>query len=60
MTMYRYYLVREYTDGSLGKRKKSLCRYEPDLKVGGLYVHLGHGFPGLQRVIGMEEETYPD
>ncbi len=58
-TMYLYQVVREYPDGSQGKRTKQLCRYKPDLKVGGLYTHLGRGFPGMQRVIRLEERTCP-
>lgn len=59
-SMYIYQVVREYPDGSRGKRTKPLYRYKPDLKVGGLYTHLGRGFPGMQRVISMEEKTYPE
>ena len=60
MTMYIYKVIREYPDGSRGKRTKRLWRWENDLKVGGLYVHLGSGFPGLQRVLSMETEELPD
>lgn len=58
-SMYIYRVVREYPDGSRGKRTKPLYRHKPDLKVGGLYTHLGRGFPGLQRVVSMEEKVYP-
>ena len=58
-TMYVYRVIREYPDGSRGKRVKRLYRYEPNLKIGGLYVHLGTGFPGLQRVLDMETEECP-
>ena len=60
MTMYIYKVIREYPDGSRGKRTKNLWRWENDLKVGGLYVHLGSGFPGMQRVLSMETEELPD
>ena len=56
--MYVYYVVREYPDGTRGKRKKILCRYEPDLEVGGLYLHLGKSFPGMYRILDMKEETH--
>ena len=58
-SMYIYRVVREYPDGGRGKRTRSLHRYKPDLKVGGLYTHLGRGFPGLQRVVSTEEKAYP-
>ena len=60
MTMYIYKVIREYPDGSRGKRTKKLWHWENDLKVGGLYVHLGNGFPGLQRVLSMDTEELPD
>lgn len=58
--LYIYKLVREDLSGTQGKRVKQDCRYEPDLQVGGLYVHLGPGFPGLQRVLSMTVEEVPD
>lgn len=58
-SMYIYQVVREYPDGSRGKKSKPLYRYKPDLKVGGLYTHLGRGFPGMRRVIRLEERTCP-
>lgn len=62
MTMYVYRVVREHMDGSRGKRTKKLYRweYEP-LNVGGLYLHLGRGFPGMQRVLELiETKEWPD
>lgn len=50
MAVYTYRVVREYPNGSMGKRGKTITRFVP-LKVGGLYVHLGKGFPGMQRVL---------
>ena len=60
MTVYIYKVIREYPDGSRGKRIKRLWRWENDLKVGGLYVHLGSGFPGMQRILSMETKELPD
>ena len=50
MTEYIYTVVREHPDGSQAKRKNKVYRFKPDLKVGGLYTHLGKGFPGMQRI----------
>lgn len=60
MTLYVYMVIREYMDGSQGKRARQLCHFEPDLQVGHLYVHLGTGYPGLQRVLSMTTEEFPD
>ena len=60
MTLYVYTVVRERMDGTRGKRAKKLYRWENNLKVGGLYVHLGNGFPGMQRVLSMTTEELPD
>ena len=60
MTMYIYQVVRERPDGTRGKRKKKYHSWEPELHVGGLYVHLGPGFPGLQRVVSMGTKEFPD
>lgn len=61
MTMYIYKVVREYSDGSRGKRAKKLyCWEHEQLNVGGLYVHLGRGFPGMQRVLSVETKELPD
>lgn len=59
-TLYIYKVIREYADGTRGKRTRTLCRYEPDLEIGGLYVHLGPGYPGQQRVLSMTTEQVPD
>lgn len=58
--VYVYKLVREDISGTQGKRTKKDYRFEQDLNVGGLYVHLGSGFPGLQRVLSMTTEEIPD
>lgn len=49
--MFEYLVIKEdpYT-GERGKRKRRIYRREP-LKVGGLYMQLGHGFPGAYRVL---------
>lgn len=60
MTMYIYKVIREYPDGSRGKKTKSLWRWENNLKVGGLYMHLGSGYPGMQRILSMETRDLPD
>jgi len=50
---YTYKLVREYQDGSRAGNSRTITRYKP-LTVGGLYTHLGNGFPGMQRIISEE------
>lgn len=60
MTLYIYKVVREYLDGTQGKRAKLYYCYGPDLNIGGLYVHLGPGYPGLQRVLSMTMEDSSD
>lgn len=60
MTTYTYKVIREYGNGIIGKRAKKLYRWEPDLKVGGLYINLGDGYPGMQRIISVEQEEIPD
>lgn len=52
--VYKYKVIREYMDGTRGKRAKTYWSFEKELRVGGIYAHLGHGFPGLQRVLSME------
>ncbi|MCD8073751.1 MAG: hypothetical protein LUF27_01720 [Lachnospiraceae bacterium] len=52
---YVYKVIREnVVTGEQGKRPKKCWRFEP-LKVGGLYCHLGDGFPGFQRVLELVE-----
>lgn len=52
---YVYKLVREnWITGARSKRSRTIIRNKPDLRVGGLYVHLGKGYPGCQRIISME------
>ena len=62
MILYAYKVVREDINGNRGKRAKRLVRYgnEPPLRIGGLYTHLGRGYPGMQRVLSMDIEEYHD
>lgn len=60
MKEYIYTVIREYPDGSRAKRKNKVCRFKPDLKVGGLYTHLGKGFPGMQRILSVTTKQLPD
>ena len=60
MNMYVYKVIREYVDGTRGKREKEYSSFNEDLKVGGLYVHLGSGYPGLQRVLNVKVKQIPD
>lgn len=54
--LYKYKVIREDVNGNRGKRPKTYWSFENRLSVGGLYAHLGKGFPGLQRVLSMEVE----
>lgn len=45
--LYQYRVVREDIQGNRGKRAKTYWSFTDELKVGGLYAHLGGGFPGL-------------
>lgn len=59
MKRYIYRVAREdLTTGERAKRSRMIERYKP-LTVGGLYMHLGSGYPGAQRVLELvrvEEE----
>lgn len=58
MKRYTYKVIREnVVTGERAKRSRTIERYEP-LTVGGLYMHLGYGYPGAQRVLELmgEEE----
>ena len=61
MKRYTYKVIREnVVTGERAKRSSTIERYEP-LKVGGLYMHLGSGYPGAQRVLELvrvEEDEY--
>lgn len=58
--LYKYKVIREDWNGNRGKRAKTYWSFENKLTVGGLYVHLGSGFPGMQRVLSMIVEELPD
>lgn len=62
MLLYVYKVIREDINGNRGKRAKKLYRYEHELplKIGGLYTHLGIGYPGMQRVLDVEIRQEPD
>lgn len=54
--MYVYRIIREnIVNGVRSKRTRTIDRYEP-LKIGGLYMHLGKGYPGAYRVLELIEE----
>lgn len=53
-TQYIYKLIREDINRPPGKKTKTIIRDKPDLRVGGLYVRLGKGYPGCQKVVSME------
>lgn len=59
VTVYTYKVLREYPDGTRAKRAKTITCFEP-LRVGGLYVRLGKGYPGMQRVLSEAVETFED
>lgn len=59
MNEYTYKVIREYPDRSRAKRIRMITLYKP-LTVGGLYVHLGKGFPGMQRVLSEEVKELED
>lgn len=55
--LYKYRVIREDLKGNRGKRSKNFYSFDNNLKVGGLYCHLGAGFPGFQRVLSMTIEN---
>lgn len=55
--IYVFKVIREeLITGQCGKRAKRYSSYAQGLTVGGLYIHLGSGFPGAQRVLDMQTE----
>ena len=51
MKRYIYRVAREnVVTGERAKRSRTIERYD-QLTVGGLYMHLGSGYPGAQRVL---------
>lgn len=58
---YIYTVVREdFRTGERAKRTRKYYSFTPNLKVGGLYTHLGNGFPGCQRVLNVKEHLVPN
>lgn len=52
-------VVREdYRTGERARRTRKYYSSRP-LTVGSLYVHLGKGYPGFQRVLDVEERLDP-
>lgn len=49
--MYTYWIVKEdFFTGQRAKRRRKITRNDI-LQVGGLYNHLGQGYPGCYRVL---------
>lgn len=58
--MYTYRVIKEnVSNGKRGLRARILTRNRP-LEVGGLYLHLGKGYPGAYRVLELIEEVQLD
>ena len=58
--MYTYRIIKEDPNaGKRGKRSRKYYCYEP-LKVGSLYMHLGHGYPGAYRILELIEHENID
>ena len=56
MKRYTYKVIREnVVTGERAKRSRTIERYKP-LTVGGLYMHLGSGYPRAQRVLKLIRE----
>ncbi len=54
--MYTYKIIKEnVATGERAKRTRTICRYRP-LEIGGLYLHLGNGYPGAYRVLALIRE----
>jgi len=59
--LLKYKVIREFMDGSRAKRARSLYRWSDNpLKIGGLYSHIGSGYPGMQRILSVEETSITD
>lgn len=57
---YTYKIVKEnYSTGEHAKRSRTISRCQP-LTVGGLYFHLGKGFPGCYRVLALIRADEPE
>ena len=56
MKRYTYKVIREnVVTGERAKHSRTIERYD-QLTVGGLYMHLGYGYPGAQRVLKLIKE----
>ena len=56
---YIYTVVKEdFATGERAKRTRKYYTFKP-LTVGGLYTHLGKGYPGCQRVLDVKERPVP-
>ena len=57
---YVYTLVKEnFRTGERSKRRRKYYSFSKRLEVGGLYVHLGKGYPGCYRVLSVELDHDP-
>lgn len=57
---YTYKIVKEdYRTGEQARRCRTITRYRP-LEIGGLYFHLGSGFPGCYRVLSHDRMEKPE
>ena len=57
---YVYTLVKEdFRTGEQSKRRRKYYSFSKKLEVGGLYVHLGKGYPGFYRVLSVELDQDP-
>lgn len=55
-SMYTYRIIKEdFYSGKRGKRTRTITRVRP-LEIGGLYLHLGKGYPGAYRVLELISE----
>lgn len=54
--MYTYKIIKEnVVTGERAKRSRTISRLRP-LEIGGLYLHLGNGYPGAYRVLALIKE----
>lgn len=54
--LYTYRIIKENcVNGQRAKRTRTITRYKP-LEIGGLYLHLGDGYPGAYRVLELIKE----
>ncbi len=54
-SMYTYRIIKENPfNGKRAKRARTITRNRP-LEIGGLYLHLGKGYPGAYRIVALLE-----